>query len=164
MTKILVLLIGLAAAGVTQAQVKCWTSADGKRACGDTPPPGAVVRNVGRAAASPPPAAPAAVAAKSGASTDARKKGPPTAAERGQELRKRQAEEESAAAKAALEKKHAVAVRRKTCDRGREALRTLESGQQIERTDWKGDRYILNDAQRAQETAKARRLAQQSCG
>jgi len=46
MSKILVLLMGLALAGVAQAQIKCWTTADGKRACGDAPPAGAKVTTV----------------------------------------------------------------------------------------------------------------------
>lgn len=163
MAKILVLLIGLALAGVAQAQVKCWTGADGKRACGDTPPPGAIVKSVGPAAASPSPDEPPAAAAKSGAAKAPKKKGPSTAAEREQETRKRQADEKNRAAKAALEKKNDAAARRKTCDRNRETLRTLESGQRIQRTDWKGERYILDDAQRAQETAKARQWVQKTC-
>ena len=68
MTKTLVLLMGLALAGVAQAQIKCWTTADGKRACGDAPPPGAKVTTVKTA-----PASPAAAAATKPGAKDAPK-------------------------------------------------------------------------------------------
>ena len=163
MKKTLVLLVGLAFAGVAQAQIKCWTTAEGKRACGDAPPPGAKVTTV-KVPAAPSVAAPAAkgAAAKDAAAKDA-KKGPLTPAEREQEYRKRQAEAQKTAHKAAEEKKDADA-KRETCERAREALRSLESGQRIARTDAKGERYFLDDAQRAQEAGAARQLVQQNCG
>ena len=151
MSKILVLLIGLALAGVAQAQIKCWTTAEGKRACGDAPPAGAKVTTV---RVSP---APADAAAK-----DA-KKGPLTPAEREQEYRKRQVEAQKAAAKAD-QKKQDDDAKRENCERSQEMLRALESGQRIQRTDAKGERYYLEDAQRDQEAAKARAQVQQNCG
>ena len=157
MKKTLVLLVGLAFAGVAQAQIKCWTTAEGKRACGDAPPPGAKGTTV-KVPAAPPVAAPAA---KGAAAKDA-KKGPLTSAEREQEYRKRQAEAQKTAQKADQEKKDADA-KRENCERAREALRSLESGQRIARTDAKGERYFLEDAQRAQETGAARQLVQQNC-
>ncbi len=157
MTKFLVLLIGLAVAvaGVAQAQIKCWTTADGKRACGDAPPAGAKVTTV-KIPPGPADAAPSA------ASKDA-KKGPLTSAEKEQDYRKRQAEEQKAAAKADQQKQEADA-KKENCERSQEALRALEGGQRIQRTDAKGERYFLEDAQREQETAKARTQAQQACG
>ena len=157
MKKTLVLLVGLAFAAVAQAQIKCWTTAEGKRACGDAPPPGAKVTTV-KVPAAPSVAAPAA---KGAAAKDA-KKGPLTSAEREQEYRKRQAEAQKTAQKADQEKKDADA-KRENCERAREALRSLESGQRIARTDAKGERYFLEDAQRAQETGAARQLVQQNC-
>ena len=159
MTKTLVLLIGLALTGVAQAQIKCWTGADGKRACGDTPPPGAKVRTIGKAAAAPD--APPAAASRDGGVRESRKR-PLTTAEREREFRRRQAEEKKISAKAE-QKKNDAALRRKICDRYREALRTLESGQRIQRTDWKGERYVLEGARREQEAAKARQSVQQHC-
>ena len=155
MNKILVILIGLALAGAAQAQIKCWTGADGKRACGDTPPPGAKVSTV-KVPSSPGGDAPPSAAAK-----DA-KKGPLTPAEREQDYRKRQAESKKAAAKADQERQDTEA-KRDNCDRSREMLRSLESGQRIVRTDAKGERYYLDDAQRDQEAGKARQLVQQNC-
>ena len=156
MTKTLVLLIGLALAGVAQAQIKCWTTADGKRACGDTPPAGAKVTTVKTAPA--PAAAPAAAAA---AGKDA-PKGPMTAAEREQDYRKRQVEAKKTEEKAEVAKKDADA-KRENCSNSRDGLASLESGQRIQRLDSKGERYFIDDAQREQEIVKARALVQQSC-
>lgn len=163
MKKTLVLLIGLAFAGVAQAQIKCWTDANGKRACGDAPPPGAKVTTV-RTPSAPAVAAPAAAGpgAPAPAAKDARK-GPLTPAEREQEYRKRQAEAQKNAEKLEQERKDTEA-KRENCDRARESLRGLESGQRVMRTDSKGERYFLDDAQREQEAARARQLVQQSCG
>lgn len=157
MKKTLVLLIGLAFAGVAQAQIKCWTDADGKRACGDVPPPGAKVTTV-KVPTTPAEVAPAA---KGAAAKDA-KKGPLTPAEREMEYRKSQAEAQKAAAKADQEKKDAAA-KQDNCERAREMLRALESGQRLQRTDAKGERYYVDDAQREQETVRARLIVQQNC-
>jgi hypothetical protein len=54
-------------------------------------------------------------------------------------------------------------IKRENCVRAQEYLRTMESGQRISRTDSKGERYYLDDAQIAQETAKARESVQQWC-
>ncbi len=160
MIKTLVLLIALAFAGVAQAQIKCWTAANGKRACGDTPPPGAKVTTV----RTPAPAAPATAAPDAKDAKDAKgaKKGPLTPAERQQEYRKRQADSQKNAEMAEQERKVAQA-KRDNCQRARETLRTLESGQRIARTDAKGERYFLEDAQIEQETVKARQEVQKSC-
>jgi len=154
MSKILVLLMGLALAGVAQAQIKCWTTADGKRACGDAPPPGAKSRTIGDAASS-------TVEAPGVAANEA-KKGPLTPAEREQEYRKRQAEAQKGAAKAELKKKDDD-TKKENCARAQEMLRSLESGQRIQRTDDKGERYIIDDEQREKETAKARTQVKQNC-
>ena len=158
MKKTLVLLAGLAFAGVAQAQIKCWTDTNGKRACGDAPPAGAKVTTV-KVPATPAAAAPAA---KDAAAAKDAKKGPLTPAQREQESRKRQAEAKKDADKAEQQKKDEEA-KRDNCQRAREALAGLESGQRIVRTDAKGERYFLDDAQREQEAAKARQVVQQSC-
>lgn len=156
MSKILVLLMGLALAGVAQAQIKCWTTADGKRACGDAPPAGAKATTV-RGTSSAPAPAPAASASK-----DA-KKGPLTAAEKEKAYRERQQEAQKAAAKADKEKQDKVA-RNEGCERTKEYLQTLESGQRIARSNPSGERYYLDENQVAQEVAKARESMQKACG
>ena len=157
MKNTLLLLIGLAVAGVAQAQIKCWTGADGKRACGDAPPPGAKVTTLKV------PSAPEAAPDSKGAAAKDARKGPLTPAEREQEYRKRQAEAQKSAAKGEQERQDAEA-KRENCDRSREMLRTIESGQRIQRTDAKGEIYYLDDAQREREAGKARQLVQQNCG
>jgi len=159
MRKTLIVLLSLAAAGAAQAQIQCWTTKDGKRECGDTPPPGAKVREIRGASAAP--AAPASPAAKDAAAKDA-KKGPLTSAEQEQAYRKRQIEAEKARETEAKAQAQ-VAEKKENCERSRESLRALESGQRIARTDAKGERYFLDEAQIAAEAAKAREAAQKSC-
>ena len=131
--------IGLAlllAAGSALAQMYRWVDADGKVRYGDTPPPGAKTSSIKAPSGG---AAPAAAAAK-----DA-KKGPLTAAEQEQEYRKRQAESGKAAAKAEAENR-AKTERNEACERTREYLSSLQSGQRIARADAKGERYYLEEA------------------
>ena len=142
-----------------QAQVYCWNTKDGKRQCGDTPPPGVKATAMGAPAApavSPPPAG-----AKDAASKDA-KKAPLTPAEQEQEFRKRQLEAQKAREKEEQARRDADA-KNENCERAREALRTFESGQRIARMDKQGERVYLDDAQVAQEAEKARQAVQRSC-
>jgi len=159
MKKILLFAVLAAATGLAQAQIKCWTDANGKRSCGDTPPPGAKVSTVrgGTGSASPPPA-PASKDGKKDA-----KKGPLTPAEQEQEYRKRQEEAKKAQAKADQERQD-KAARNEACQRTREYLATLESGARIQRTNPSGERYYLDENQVAQEVAKARESMQKACG
>jgi hypothetical protein len=140
------------AAATAQAQIKCWNDAQGKRVCGDTPPPGARTTTI---------KAPPASSAPAPASKDA-KKGPLTPAEQEQAYRKRQADAAKDAEKAAQAQKDAEA-KKENCQRAQESLRQLESGQRIARTDAKGERYYMEDAQIAQEAAKARESVKQWC-
>jgi hypothetical protein len=163
MKKTLLFVALCAAAGLSQAQIKCWTDASGKRACGDTPPPGAKVSTVrvdSGSAAPPPP-----TAAKGGAKDAAKdaKKGPMTPAEQDQDFRKRRQEAEKAQAKADAERQD-KAARNEGCERTREYLRTLESGQRIARTNPSGERYYLDEAATAREVEKAREAMQKACG
>jgi glucan-binding YG repeat protein len=155
--RITLLLVAFAfAAGAAQAQIKCWTGADGKRACGDTPPPGAKVTTVRTESGPAPAPSPASKDAK------AAPKGPLTPAQQEQEYRKRQAEAQKASAKADQEQKDAQ-TKIENCNRARAALRTLETGERVVTTDAKGERYYLNDAEIAKQTAVAREQVSQSC-
>lgn len=160
---ILAAALAAATAGAAHAQIKCWTEG-GKRVCGDTPPAGAKVTTVRGTSASPATAAPAPAAPKDTAGKDdkAEKKGPLTPAEQEQEYRKRQAEAQKAAEKAAAEQRERAA-KQGACEQARAALRTYETGQRVARTDEKGERYFLDEAQIAQERAKARQTVQRSC-
>ena len=152
-----ILLLAFAAVAATSvstapAQIKCWNE-NGKRVCGDTPPPGARVTTMRGAASGPAEPAPAAKDAK---------KGPLTPAEREQDFRKRQAESQKAADKLAADNKNAEA-KRYNCAQARQAMTTYESGQRIMRVRPDGERYFLDDAEIAQELAKSRQLVQENC-
>jgi len=77
-------------------------------------------------------------------------------------FRKRQEEAEKDRDKQAKADQDAQ-EKRANCARAQDALRSLESGQRIARTDSKGERYFLDDAQTAQETARARQSVQEWC-
>jgi hypothetical protein len=166
MRKILVFL-SVAAAGAAfslpaQAQIKCWNDANGKRVCGDAPPPGAKVTTL-KGPSGPADPAPGAAAKDGKGGKDAdKKKGPLTPAEQEQEYRKRQQESQKSAAKADEQRKEAEA-KRENCERSREVIRTLESGQRVGRIDSKGERYYLDEQQTAQELAAARERARANC-
>ena len=128
--------IALFAAAASAQQYK-WTDKDGKVRYGDVPPAGANSTRLKAPSAgyAPPAAAP-------DSKTDAAKK---------KEPEKQAMTEEQ------------VQMKRENCARAQESLRTLESGVRISRIDPKGERYYLEDAEIAQETAKARRSVQQWC-
>jgi len=140
-----VLALSLSAAAFGQAYK--WRDADGRVRYGDVPPPG-----VNATALRPPPpgAAPSAT------------KGPATAAEKEAEFRKRQLEAQKEREKQELAAKDSADAR-ENCARAQENVRMIESGQRISRTDAKGERYYIDDEQRAQELANARRAAESWC-
>lgn len=145
-------------ATASEAQVYCWTTKEGKRQCGDTPPPGV------KAAAISTPAAPSAPAAAPDAAgkAAAAKKGPLTPKEQEQEFRKRQMEAEKAREKEKQAQEQSEA-KQQNCERAKDALRILESGQRIARVDKQGERYFLEENQVAQETERARQAVQRNC-
>ncbi|HWM45007.1 MAG TPA: DUF4124 domain-containing protein [Burkholderiales bacterium] len=148
MKKLLALTFFFAAAA--SAQQYKWVDQDGKVRYGDVPPPGANATRL-----KPP------TAGTPGAPAEAKKDGgKPLTPE--QAFRKRQDDAQKEQQNQAKADQEAQA-RRENCARAQEALRSFESGQRIARTDAKGERYFLEDAQVAQETAKARQAVQQSC-
>jgi hypothetical protein len=141
MNKAIVLVVSLLFATAAAGQQYKWVDKDGKVRYGDVPPPGV------NASVLKPPATGSAASAQA---KDAAKALPPE-----QAFRKRQEDvlkEREMQAKAEQD----AQAKRENCSRAQDALRTLESGQRISRTDSKGERYFLDDAQIAQETAKAR--------
>jgi Domain of unknown function (DUF4124) len=148
MNKAIVLVVSLLFATAAAGQQYKWVDKDGKVRYGDVPPPGV------NASVLRPPATGSAAPAQA---KDAAKALPPE-----QAFRKRQEDvltEREMQAKAEQD----AQVKRENCSRAQDALRTLESGQRISRTDSKGERYFLDDAQIAQETAKARESVGQWC-
>ena len=137
-------------AGPALAQQYKWVE-NGRVRYGDVPPPGV---NATRLKGPTPPSAPPPAAGA---------KGPQTAAEKEADFRKRRQEAEKAREKQDVAAQEA-AGKRENCERAQEYLRTIESGQRISRTDAKGERYFLDDAQRAQELNGARQAVKQWCG
>jgi hypothetical protein len=78
------------------------------------------------------------------------------------EFRKRQKESREAAEKAEKEQR-ASTQKQEDCETARRALQVLESGERLALRDSKGERYFMDDAQRAQEIAKARESVQVHC-
>jgi hypothetical protein len=152
----LVLLAAMLLAFGAQAQSFKWVDKDGKVRYGDVPPPGVKATPMRAPASGAPGPAPATPAGK------AAKKGPLTPAEQEQEFRKRK-EDAAKATEEAARGKQEQAAKKENCDRAREYLRTMESGQRISRVNSAGERYFLDDAQKAQETATARDSVQQAC-
>ena len=106
---------------------------------------------------------PAAGAAEDAAKSDAKAAdAPKTLAEREMEFRKRQ-QERVAAERKAQEEQQKSASKAADCERSRGYLRALEEGQRIARTDASGNREFLDDAQRAQELERTRKLVQSLC-
>jgi hypothetical protein len=149
MKRILLAAALLVLSGAALSQQYKWTE-NGRVRYGDVPPPGV---NATRLRPPPPGSAPPAAPGA---------KGPLTSAEKDAEFRKRQQEAQKEREKQA-QSAEAAAAQRENCARAQEYVRTLESGQRISRTDAKGERYFLDDAQRAQELAKAQQAVQQSC-
>lgn len=136
-------------AGSAQAQVYCWTNKDGKRECGDTPPAGS------RPATISTPSAPSAPA-----NSGAKGNKPPTDPEK--EFQKRQAESAKAREKDAQAHEQAEA-KQENCNRAKDALRILESGQRISRVDKEGERYFLDENQINAEQERARDAVRRNC-
>lgn len=87
---------------------------------------------------------------------------PKTIAEREMEFRKRQQERADSDKKAADEQAKSAA-KTAECDRARGYMKSLEDGVRITRTDASGNREFLDDAQRAAETERTRKLIQTAC-
>ena len=142
-----------------QAQWK-WRDKDGRVTASDMPPPREVLDKdiiqrppeVRRA-----PAQPAASAPASGVA--AAPKGP---LEREVEARKLAAEQQQAA-KAKADEEKMRAQRAENCRRARGHLAALDSGQRIARVNDKGEREVIDDRVRADETRQAREVIASDC-
>jgi hypothetical protein len=151
---ILILAIAAFTAPALAQQYK-WVDKNGRIGYGDTPPAGAKVTLLKG------PSGPAAPAAKADAKEAP--KGPLTPAQQDAAFRKRQQEAEKARELQAKRAEEAQA-KQQNCANAQAQLRALESGQRIVRTDAKGERYYIEDAQRASETAQASKAVGDWCG
>lgn len=163
-SKICILGIALAVcAGVANAQQYKWKDSRGRTVYGDVPPAGVQATPLKSVTVQPAAAAAAAPAAgEAGAKAAAKPSKPLTPAEQELEFRRRVKEAQEAAAKQAKEDE-TERDRRQNCELAREQERTLASGQRVSRVDEKGERYYVDDAQRAQELAQARRSISEWC-
>ena len=146
------------AVGTAHAQAYRWVDSGGHVGYGDTPPEGATKVTPLKGVAPPAESTPSAEA---GGGKGA-KRGPLTPAEQELDFRRRMKEAQEAAAKADRERK-AAEEKKVNCESARQSLETLQSGQRIMRVDSKGERYFIDDAQRAQDTARAREAVSQGC-
>ena len=87
---------------------------------------------------------------------------PKTTAEREMEFRKRQQERADSDKKAAEEQARSAA-KTADCERARGYMKSLEDGVRIQRTDAAGNREFLDDAQRAAEVERTRKIIQNAC-
>jgi len=150
MLKALMLLVGLALAGVAQAQIKCWTGANGKRACGDVPPPGVRLETP---RGEPAPKAPAPKQSAP-ATAGVRKAAPAPVPQSQAKNRARQVDPNSAAGKAAQAAAAKAYLNRPPsrgdpmeCKRAQDLLRAMGGGGRSQRTD----------------AVKARAMAEENC-
>jgi len=154
---VFVAVIAATAALPAAAQWK-WKDSRGQTQYSDTPPPASVperdillrpnaaaLRPVAVSTTSAP--APAASAAPADNELDAKK---------------RQADQQEAARKRAEEEKIAQA-RADNCLRARTYLRSLDDGLRIARSNEKGEREILDDKGRAEESQRARQIVATDC-
>ena len=136
------------------AQTYQWKDSSGRTVISDTPPPGSA-KESSRTIGGKAPASNAPSTAKPA-------EAPKTFAEKDMEFKKRQQEATEKADKEAKEKALA-AEKRDNCDRAQKQVALLESGQRIATVDEKGERRVMEEAEKAKEIERARRAVSDSC-
>ncbi|MEY4413426.1 MAG: hypothetical protein RIQ53_719 [Pseudomonadota bacterium] len=162
----LVGLLALGAAMPVAAQYQ-WRDAKGQLHVSDLPPPREVPEKsiVRRPARTPATAAPTGGAAPSAAASAASAPAPGRGASRpaAAEARERAASAEQTAREQA-EQARRQAQRADNCQRARQWLSTLDSGQRLSRPDARGENVPLDDATRRAEAERARSAIASECG
>ncbi len=146
MRRFALLLAALFLAPSAGAQIYQWKDENGKTVISDKPPVGYVRQQK-------------TIDSDTQAQSGQKQK---SLADREMEFRKRQKESQESGDKARKEEASA-SEKRENCDNARRQLQALESGERIALRDDKGERYYMEDAQREQETAKARNFIESSC-
>ncbi|MEK8027904.1 DUF4124 domain-containing protein [Pseudaquabacterium rugosum] len=151
----LVGLLALGAAMPVAAQYQ-WRDAKGQLHVSDLPPPREVPEKsiVRRPARTPATAAPAGGAAPSAAASAASAPAPGRGASR----------PAAAEAREQAEQARRQAQRADNCQRARQWLSTLDSGQRLSRPDARGENVPLDDATRRAEAERARSAIASECG
>ncbi|MGI4848096.1 MAG: DUF4124 domain-containing protein [Janthinobacterium lividum] len=139
-----------------------WLGPNGVKQYSDTPPPASVpaaniLKQPGRNAGSNAVTSAPAAGEPPAPSTPAVAPAPPSLAQRNADYAKRRAEQEDKDRKAADEQKLA-SERARNCERAKTYQRTLDSGERIAQVGKDGERAYMNDTQRAQESAEAKRM------
>lgn len=147
MTRLTFAAVLLAATAAAQAQIYQWQDANNKTIISDRPPPTNSARQQKKFAAD----APDSPAAKA-----------PTQADREMDFRKRQKDAREKAEKTEAEQR-AASEKQEACSSARRALQVLESGERLAMRDSAGERYFLDDTQRAQEIERTRQAVQANC-
>lgn len=162
---VLFALIGLVLATSAQAQWK-WRDAKGNVQYSDMPPPAGVAEK--DILQRPPGARPLIVVTPIGAAASAAASAPkpaasaPSKAELEAAARQKQ-EQDKDAARQKEEERRAAAQRRENCSRAQASLRDLQSGTRITRTNEKGERVYMDEAQIGAEVARTRDLITSEC-
>lgn len=142
-----------------QAQYK-WKDSAGQVHVSDLPPPRDIPDKDVLARPNPAARANRPVAAASAAASAPSAARAPVDAEL--EARRSKAEQE-AMARAKADEDRAAAQRADNCQRARNHLATLETGQRMVQVNAKGERVVLDDAARANEMAQARQVMASNC-
>ena len=169
------LLFGLTLAATLAAHAQYqWVDKDGRRVFSDRAPPADVpAKNVlsqprgGQAVVRGTPAAPAASASATGEAPASGAARPLAAAsatgvDKALQEKKKQAEQAEAEKKKAEDAKVAAA-RADNCKRAMNAKANLDSGMRMARTNDKGEREVLDDAQRADELKRVNAIIASEC-
>jgi hypothetical protein len=161
---LLVAVLAAGFAGTAAAQWK-WRDKSGTMHISDMPPPPEVVdkdvvgrpRVPSRGPVSSTPAAAQVAAAAASAAPAVRGGSDPEL-----EARMKKAEQERQAAQKKEEDKVA-AQRAENCARAKESMRTLDSGTRLVRINDKGEKEVIDDKMRAEETQRARNVMASEC-
>ena len=142
-----------------------WVDKDGSKVFSDRAPPADIKdRDILKQPGVRMTPMPVAKAMALGASANATAASAPKAASSETELeaKKKQTEKDEALKKKAEEEKQAIA-KQENCDRAKVALRTLQSGVRIASTNAAGEREVINDVKRAEETKRTVAVIDTSC-
>lgn len=162
---VLIALLGLVMAASAHAQWK-WRDAKGNVQYSDMPPPpGVAEKDILQRPASAQRnvvVVPVGQAASAAASAPKPAASGPSKAELEAAARQKQ-EQDRDAAKQQDEERRVAAQRRENCARAQSALRDLQSGVRITRTNERGERVFMEDAQRQAEVDRIRALIGNEC-
>ncbi|MDR0775108.1 MAG: DUF4124 domain-containing protein [Azonexus sp.] len=148
-------IISALALSTAHAEIYQWKDASGRTVVSDTPPSGSAAKEA-NVIGKQQPVVKGEVAGEKPADA------PKSVAEKDLDFKKRQQEARDKADKEAKEQK-AEADRKENCERARRNLAAIESGYGVSAFDEKGERKMLDEAQRKQEMERYREFVAQSC-